>query len=256
MAKGTSKGASPASGRGTGSGAGGGRVTEAERKARVDAMRRAQKAGERRRTMLVVGAAAALVVVLIAVVAVAIVRQQRAQDPRRMGVAAAAADCSTPTTEEATGVMDHVGPGTPTPDVTTVDYTTVPAVFGAHYASPAYPAAPFYTAEDTPAVETLVHNLEHGYTVAWYSSDLPAAEREQLEEIAGSVRTLSEAGGKFIAAPWDETRGAMPDGAAVGLAHWGAQDGVLQLCGAVSGEAIADFVEAHPSADSPEPNGA
>jgi len=256
VAKGTSKGASPAQGRGTGSGTGGGRGTEAERKARVEALRRTQKAGERRRTMLVVGAAAALVVILIAVVAVAVVRQQRAQDPRRMGVAAAAADCSAPTTEEASGVSEHVGPGTPTPDTTHVDYSTVPAVFGAHYASPAYPAAPFYTAEDRPAIETLVHNLEHGYTIAWYSSDLPAAQREQLEQIAESVRTLSETRGKFIAAPWDEERGLMPEGATIGLAHWGAQEGTLQLCGAVSGEAIADFVEAHPAADSPEPNAA
>ena len=248
MAKGT-KGASAVP-------SGSGRSAEAERKARLEQMRRTQQAGERRRTMLVVGAAAALVLVLIAVVAIAVVRQQRAQDPRRMGVAAASADCSAPTTEAANGVSEHVGPGTPTPDVTSVDYTTVPAVFGAHYASPAYPAAPFYAADDVPAVETLVHNLEHGYTVAWYSSALPAGEREQLEEIATQVRTLSEAGGKFIAAPWDETRGELPEGKTVGLAHWGAEDGVLQLCGAVSGEAIADFVEAHPSSDSPEPNGA
>ena len=252
MAKGTSKGASRAP-RG---GSAGARSAEAERKARLEQMRRAQKAGERRRTALVVGAAAVLVVALIAVVAVAIVRQQRAQDPRRMGVAAAAADCSTPTTEPATGVSEHVGPGTPTPDTTRVEYGSVPAVFGEHFASPAYPAAPFYSAEDVPAVETLVHNLEHGYTVAWYSSALPAGEREQLEEIATSVRGLSEAGGKFIAAPWDESRGEMPEGATIGLAHWGAEDGVLQLCGAVSGEAIADFVEANPSSDSPEPNGA
>ncbi|MGH3682534.1 MAG: DUF3105 domain-containing protein, partial [Natronosporangium sp.] len=39
----------------------------------------------------------------------------------------------------------------------------------------------FYTPDDRPRVEQLVHNLEHGYTVLWYLPQVPDAQREQIE---------------------------------------------------------------------------
>ncbi|WP_176818886.1 DUF3105 domain-containing protein [Quadrisphaera sp. DSM 44207] len=260
MAKGsTTRNAAKGSAKGSGGGGArpaGARPSGDDRSARLEQVRRSQRAGERRRTALIIGGAAALVAVLVAVVAVVIVREQRAEDPALVGLPASAAACDPVQTQPATGVSEHVGPGTSSPDVTTVDYGTVPAVFGQHYASPAYPASPFYTAEDRPPVEQLVHNLEHGYTIAWYTEDLPEDQRAQLQEIAQEARALGETNGKFIAAPWDASRGELPEGKTIGLAHWGAEEGSLQLCGAVSGEAITDFVTAHPYSDSPEPNAA
>ena len=57
----------------------------------------------------------------------------------------------------AAGTGEHVD--------TKVDYETVPPSHGAHFAAPAVSDRKFYTAADRPELETLVHNLEHGYTV-------------------------------------------------------------------------------------------
>ena len=232
----------------------------AERAAKVEQMRAAQAAKERRRNLVVAGAAAVVVLVLVALVVV-VVRDYRRNNPDQLalvGVASAEADCD-PVSDDTGGgedVNNHVGPGTPTPDQVTVEYETVPPSFGPHYASPAYPASPFYTAEDRPAMETLVHNLEHGYTVVWYAEDLPQAQVDQLEQISGIARDLDETGGKFIVSAWDDAYGELPDGMSVALSHWGAEQSHRQLCGTVSGEVVEQFVEDFPASDSPEPNGA
>ena len=138
-----------------------------------------------------------------------------------------------------------------------MQYDQVPAVSGQHFAQPAYPAAPLYTAEDSPPVEQLVHNLEHGYTIAWYTSALP---EDQVADLQAAVEAMrrdeATQQGKFIAAPWDESRGALPGDASLALAHWGAEDGALQYCGGVSGQVFEDFVTSHPADDSPEPTAA
>jgi len=231
------------------------RGARSEREQRLEQLRRSQQARERRRRLALVLGAGALALALIATVVVTLVRQQRAQDPANIGVEAAAAGCQPVQAVPVTGGQVHVGPGTSSPDTTTVDYEQVPAVSGPHFVSPAYPAQPLYTTEDRPPVEALVHNLEHGYTIAWYSPSLSAEQVETLGRAAEAMRREEATGaGKFIAAPWDEARGPFPDGATVALAHWGAEEGALQYCGDVSGEAFRDFVTAHPATDAPEPN--
>lgn len=235
------------------------RAERSEREQRLAAMRRAQEGKERRRRLALVIAAGALALALVATVVVVIVRQQRAQDPANIGLSASAASCQPVETVPVGGTQQHVGPGTAAPntDITTVEYDQVPAVSGQHYVQPVYPAAPFYSAEDAPLVEQLVHNLEHGYTIAWYSSALPQDQVADLQAAAEAMRRdEATQSGKFIAAPWDEARGALPGDAALALAHWGAEEGALQYCGGVSGQVFEDFVAAHPANDSPEPNAA
>lgn len=228
-----------------------------EREQRLNAVRRQQAAKERRRRLALVLGAGLLALALVATAVVVIVRQQRAQDPANIGVEASAAGCDPVQAVPVTGVAEHVGPGTSAPDTTTVTYDQVPAVSGPHFVTPQYPAEPFYTVEDRPAIETLVHNLEHGYTIAWYSPDLPAEEVTALQAAAEAMRRdEATQTGKFVAAPWDEARGALPGDAALALAHWGAEEGALQYCGGVSGQVFEDFVAAHPANDSPEPNAA
>ena len=67
--------------------------------------------------------------------------------------------------------------------------TRTPPDSGSHYANPAPFTKHFYAEADRPAVETLVHNLEHGYTVVWYRADAPeqgdqqpAADRQDLRQ--------------------------------------------------------------------------
>jgi hypothetical protein len=230
---------------------------EKDRKVRVEEMRRAQQAAERRRTMLVVGAAVAVVVLLAGIVTKVVLDSQADRDMTRIGATAAAASCDAVTTDKTVGSGVHIGPGTDQPNKLTVKYATVPPTSGEHYVTPEYPARAFYTAEDRPALETLVHNLEHGYTVVWYTASTPQAQVDQLKRIADLARKdKATGGGKFIVSAWDDSRGAFPAGKTIGMSHWGAQDGHRQMCGAVSGAAIKDFITKFPSTDSPEPNGA
>jgi hypothetical protein len=227
-----------------------------DRKARLDELRRRQAGAERRRTLLLATAAGVLVVGLAAAVTTAVRSETAARDITRLGVAATAAGCDAVTTDPASGVSAHVGPGTQKPDVTTVRYATVPPSSGEHYGQPDYPARRFYTASDRPALETLVHNLEHGYTVLWYTASTPPAQVDELKRIGELAVDEPGANNKFIVSAWDDARGTFPAGKTVALSHWGTERGSRQLCSAVSGEIVKTFIAAHPSTDSPEPNGA
>ena len=82
-------------------------------------------------------------------------------------------------------------------------YNTDPPSSGPHYDEPAKPG--FYS--KAPPDEEIVHSLEHGYVVIWYSADdLQPAERDQL--IADIKTVMSTAKNsiytdtpKLIAAP-------------------------------------------------------
>lgn len=236
-----------------------------DRKARVEAMRREQQAKERRRTFLVMGAALLVVVVLVGLVVFAITDFRRdnpelaAGSVAEVGVAGAAASCEEPVSEAvpAEGAVNaHVGPGTPTPERTRVEYPSAPPTFGEHFVQPAFPASPFYTADDRPAMEELVHNLEHGYTIVWFDESLPADQQDELRRIADLARDMDETAEKFIVSAWDPSYGELPEATPVAISHWGAEEGTKQYCGAVSGEVIETFITDHPYTDSPEPNAA
>jgi hypothetical protein len=232
------------------------KTAEVDRKARIEEMRRAQAAAERRRTILAVSVAGVVVVVLVGIV-VAVIRDYRTgQDPATYGVAAAAASCDAPTTDPTSGSAVHVGPGTKRPDITKINYATVPPSSGEHFVVPESPSLPFYTAKDRPRIETLVHNLEHGYTVVWYTAGLPAAQQEDLRKIADLARQDPATSDKFIVSAWDDSYGTFPSGKTVAMSHWGAKTGHRELCGAVSGAAVKSFIQKFPASDAPEPNGA
>ena len=232
------------------------KTADRDRKARLEEMRRAQQAKERRRTMLVVGAALVVVILLVGVVVVVIRGYQADRDVANVGVAMASASCDPISNDQATGSSVHVGPGTDQPDKTTVKYAQVPPSSGEHYVTPEPNARAFYTADDRPAMETLVHNLEHGYTVVWYDPSLPKAQQDELKSISDRARGEEATSGKFIVSAWDDAYGKLPEGKPVALSHWGKSQGHRQLCGAVSGEGIKAFIERFPYTDSPEPNGA
>ena len=231
------------------------RTLDKNRKARVEEMRRAQAAAERRRTALVVGAAVVVVLVLVGIVVKVVRDAQAEKDVASVGVALAAASCDPVTNDKPEGTQVHVGPQTNQPNVTRVAYRTVPPAFGEHFVTPAYPALPFYSEQDRPRMETLVHNLEHGYTVVWYTNAAPKAQVDQLKQIADRARQMPETSGKFIVSAWDDSYGAFPAGKTIGMSHWGATTAHRQLCAAVSGEAVKKFVTAYPYSDSPEPQG-
>jgi Protein of unknown function (DUF3105) len=235
-----------------------------DRRAKIAEMQRQAKAAERRRTLLIVGTAIAVVVVIAGAVGFAILR-----DPNRrpsgalntLGVSASAAACSPVTNDKASGGAVHVGPGTQQPGVTRVKYSTVPPTSGEHFATPEYPNRQFYTVSDRPKMETLVHNLEHGYTILWYDASATAQQKATLKSVAEKANATSQARDKFIVSAWDPTYGAFPAGKHFALSHWAAdpqdltkQSGHRQLCGDVSGDVVQKFITAYPRTSAPEPN--
>lgn len=232
------------------------RAAVQDRRAKVEELRRQQRAAERRRTTIFIGIASVVGIGIIAAAAIPLINQGREQSRpySEFGVGAAAAECD-PVTNDAAESATHVE--------TPVSYATLPPSSGDHFPSPVAGSRPFYTAEDTPAVEQLVHNLEHGYTILWYASTVSEADLQTLEDLADRVRNDNDRN-KFIVAAWDESRGAFPEGKSIALSHWsasgegaGAQGlGHRQLCGQVSGEVVDQFMTLFPFTDAPEPNAA
>jgi hypothetical protein len=228
---------------------------ERNRRAQVEAMRREQQARERRKSMLFIVIAVLVGLGLVAAAAVPAYLDSR-NDPTNkalnsFGPPASEADCDDVTTDDSTGVSDHVEEGTK------IDYDQVPPSSGQHWGSPAFPARTFYTADDRPATEQLVHNLEHGYTVLWYDDTIKGEALDTIRDLAESASATDMAGpaNKFIATAWDDSYGDFPSGKHVALSHWGATESHRQLCGAASGEAVQEFMTEFPYSDSPEPNG-
>ena len=230
-------------------------ASSTERRARIEEMRRQQQAAERRKNILIIGLGAVLGLGLIAAVAIPIALKEQDQSApvASFGVPLAAADCSEPSNDPATSA-NHVGPGTDQPNADRVTYAKVPPSNGDHFPTPAQISRHFYTAADRPRVETLVHNLEHGYTILWYDSTITGDQLQAAEDLADRVPRDAK-NRKFIVSAWDESYGEIPNGKHVALVHWSADGrGHRQLCAAVSGEAIEQFTTQFPATDSPEPN--
>ena len=245
---------------------------KSDRQAVIEQMRKKQKGSERRRGFAIVGVCALIALLIVGAAAFRPIKdalQQRkyaGQDLASIG--APASSCQKPTTKKATGNQDHVEPGTP------IAYTDAPPTFGQHYSVPDPMARKFYTSSDRPDLGTLVHNLEHGYTVLWY--DRTAAKDSQtvqeIKAIAAKFEGTTNLRDKFKAVPWtsaDEQGKSFPKGEHIALTHWSAggvaaaassdtskQVGVWQYCSKPSGAALQSFMTKYPYLDSPEPNGA
>ena len=224
----------------------------------IEAMRRQQRAAERRKTILFVSIAAVVGLALIAAVAIPSYLESR-NDPLKkplatLGVPAAQAGCDAVIEDPATAGNDHKAEGE------RVDYRTVPPSSGPHDGNFETAPRPFYTTQDRPSVEKLVHSLEHGHTILWYDSTVQGEQLEMIEDIAKRARTTDQARNKFIAAPLDEARGKLPEGKHIALSHWGEateaeqKKAYRQICAAPSGAVVEEFTKAHPFADAPEAN--
>ncbi|GAA1839774.1 DUF3105 domain-containing protein [Microlunatus capsulatus] len=234
------------------------------RRDRLASFEAARKAEQRRRTIGLFAICGVLALALLAYPVYLFVDDYKARNATitDFGPAASAAGCDPAASNPATGNQEHVAEGTK------VTYDRFPPDSGPHYATPAPFTKHFYSTADRPQVETLVHNLEHGYTVVWYRAEAPQDQVDTLSDIAKTFGSDDyDPADKFIAAPWSEADGGpFPDGKDVVLTRWTAdpanpadttkQQGVRQACGQVSGAAIADFMTQYPVVNSPEPNGA
>ena len=240
------------------------KTTGSSRRDKLASFEAARLKEQRTRTIRLLALCLVLAIALLAYPVYLFADDYRARnaDPATLGADLAAARCDAPTETPASGNQDHV------PDGTQVTYTEFPPASGQHYDTPASFDKRFYTMADRPQIETLVHNLEHGYTILWYRDGAPAEVADTARQIS---RTFSsddyDPADKFIAAPWsDADGGAFPAGKNVVLARWTAnpdnpadtsqQLGARQACEQVSGQALLDFRAKYPYDRSPEPNGA
>jgi hypothetical protein len=132
---------------------------DADRKARVDALRSQQRRSQRRRTMMWVGGTTALVVVLVAAVVWAIVGSRKNSSSTLTGLVS-----------YSNLSRDHVQG--------TVTYAQTPPAGGKH--SAVWQNCGIYTSP--VANETAVHSLEHGAIWITYRPDLSADEVKILQD--------------------------------------------------------------------------
>lgn len=234
-----------------------------ERRAKVEQLRQQQARQEKRRSYLILGVCVVIVAGLLAAALVPYLRDRAKEQElagtsvAKIGVDAAAADCGDIITRKTDGQQTHI------PDPTPITYADAPPSFGAHRPQSASFERNFYTAADRPEVAELVHNLEHGYVIAWYDDTL-AEDQDQLDQLKAIADKYQDANTRFIAAPWTGADGkAFPQGKHLALTRWSAdakepgnqdkQRGNWQYCGQASGAVISDFVAKWPNAESPEP---
>ena len=243
-----------------------------DRQAVIHEIRKKQQGADRRRGFAIVGVCALIAVGILGLAIYPIIkRNQDLKEFEGLGLAeigAPASVCQKVTTEPANGSSDHV------PYPQEVDYTVAPPAFGAHWneagVAPAGFERKFYTSNDRPDLESLVHNLEHGYTILWYD-DTVADDTEMINQVEGIAEKFRGSDDnfrfKFIAAPWtgdDEGGKKFPEGQHIAFSHWSAggngetdtakQVGVWQYCSAPSGAALDAFMKDYPYTDSPEPD--
>jgi hypothetical protein len=230
-----------------------------DRRARVEELKRKQQAEERKKNLMLaaIGVGVAAVLIVPSTLVLMHKNKEKHRDPGTLGVTAALASCDAVLTDPATGGQDHVD------EKTHVDYATIPPSSGRHFQYPAdVNVRGFYTTKDTPTVEQLVHNLEHGYTIVWYDPKIASAQLDVLKDVGGLLRDKAQFK-KIIVAPWDTTRGPFPAGKPIAMSHWGgptkgtdvkSENGYREFCGQASGGAIEQFMTTYPATDAPEPN--
>lgn len=238
-----------------------------DRRAVVEQLRREQQRSERRRTIVVISACVVVALLIVGAAAIPLLRQnaQQAKSLADLGASSSSAGCQAVVERKATGNQEHK------PEGTAISYADAPPAFGAHYPTPAPFARKFYTAEDRPQIEYVVHNLEHGYSLLWYDDTIDKDKDQMavIKAIAAKFEGTKQTD-KFIALPWTAKDGkAFPSGTHVALTHWSAggaaasaageiakQKGVWQYCAEPSGETVSTFTKDYPYSDSPEPSAA
>ena len=214
------------------------RLTKAERKeqARVEreAIQRRMAARKRNRTIGLSLVALAVVAVIVAVVvlqpgggsdtATATPAELLSQAPD----AAQAAGCTEVQTTDFYGGLDqsspeyadqaHIEGDERFPELPPLDsYPSTPPASGPHVGATTLPAGVY---DSPPDLGPLLHSLEHGGSVVWYS---PTAPQAQIDEIKAFYDQSDPVGqDRVIVAPYDYEGpgGQLPDGVQMALVGW------------------------------------
>ena len=225
---------------------------KADRKQKLEQLKREQRTKERRKTLMTVGIASLLGLALIgAVVVPAVLKSQKVNSEKKaaerdanlplanFGVKAAAAECSEEQVENPIPEGGKHGQ-----EGQTVEYEVAPPNGGQHSSSTLPVMTGFYDRSAKPSPERAVHDLEHGVIVAWYDNKLAESEVKELRRAAASAVDKKM---RLVAIPWD--RADFDGNKHFVLTSWGH----TQRCGKVSGEVMESFVKKNMnSKDAPE----
>ncbi len=231
-----------------------------DRRAIAEQMRKEQARKERRRSVLILGGSVVVVLGLLAAAVIPYMKnvreeRQAAGTPLSdLGVSTAAAKCADVEKKPATGNNNHIDVGQKIP------YPDAPPASGPHWGNflQGSELRPFFTPDDRPPVERLVHSLEHGHTILWYDDTVTKGSKayQDLEAISDKLGTEEY----FMVAPWSAADGGeFPEGMHVALTHWTGpqkQEGVTQYCAAPSGAVVKTFTDDYTAENTPEPGAA
>lgn len=171
---------------------------QAERKARLEAIRKEQRRRERRKTAVVIGGAVAIGAVVIGAVGITLINRNHAQAklantslapaaPTGKAIAASPGTKDTSKTSAITGVTFWTGLSRQHVQ-TPVTYAQVPPVGGQH--NPTWLNCGIYT-QPVPNVNA-VHDLEHGAVWITYQPTLQPAEVNTLRTLVHSYGLSSD----------------------------------------------------------------
>ncbi|EFC86302.1 DUF3105 domain-containing protein [Parafrankia sp. EUN1f] len=204
--------------------------SSAARNSRLDQLRQEQRRKERRRALLIYGTSGFVAVALLAgIIIYSVIDNQSKSEKRKVGYVEAASAAAL--TAGCTGIRnDEFRGNTHVGTTDTVKYQDVPPSSGNHDADPLPDAIRFYNPDSGIRIERAVHNLEHGFVVAWYDTKLPDDQVKTLEKVA------ADSGNRFIAVPW--TRDAFAGNQHFVLTGWDR----TQRCTTVSADVVKEFV--------------
>ena len=236
-----------------------------ERRAMVEKMRQEQARKERMRSLAILGVSIVAVVGLLVAALVPYIKDKREEDKiagtsvEKLGATTSAAACDDVITKEPKGTERSGEAGNHVDIGTKITYSSAPPAFGQHW--PNYltdtEIRNFYSPDDRPDVERMVHSLEHGHTLIWYDDTIKPGS-EEYKDLEAIAKKYSNTTTYVNILPWKATDGdEFPDGKHVALTHWagsgGDQKGVWEYCGKPSGSVIKQFVKDYPNTDAPEP---
>lgn len=212
------------------------RRTKAERKEQARREReqlQRKMAASRRNRRVVVGVVA---VAAVAVTVFFLTRPEpvRADPEALLRTAAAAAE------QAGCGSPENVGPYQPEdrdqehgPLAPVSSYPSIPPASGPHNEIP----LPGGVYDTPPPLDRLIHSLEHGASVVWYSPTATGAALQELKDFYGA----DDVGSRVIVAPYDYPdegeAGALPQGVQMSLVAWH----TVENCARVDVGAAFDF---------------
>ena len=219
-----------------------------DRRQRLEELRKQQKATERRKNFIFAGTGTLIAIGLIlAAVIPAYIHDQNQKNKAKQ--ATKVLQLKPTAAETAAGCLGvHQDPVSPAAQhvTTPIDYSTqkygdtdggtqpIPPSGGEHNPVSLGQTNRFYPLAEKPRPERAVHNLEHGFIVIWYDSQLPASEVTKLQAL-----TTDPKFSRLLVVGW--WQGALPDDKHVVLSSWGR----TERCSSISDPVLQSFYAAH-----------